>query len=1569
MIKIFFLFIIISLHSLPCQSEQIEPTSLVYHSVNVITGEYCEAENDTHSNGPCPLQLRRTFDSQINGNKWVFNHPNIFTQDSNQIPEIQLQNQRILYTYDSQKRLILAQSRSEYDGKIYQWMRFSYPQTNTCEIETHAGEHLLYRFNEAGLLEEAFVQQGLSCKYQYQDDPRNSNRKLISQREESGQKESKKQTLFIEYFDEPKDPHVGKVRLQKSLVETDNTPIITHRFVYYPDYTEVYDALNHKTVYRHANQHLTAIEQYLQDSSGCDQLYRTEHFIWIETPNQDDFQLSARAYSDANGHIKQCYTYEYDDHGLLIKETLYGNLTGKSDISILLQKDGTVVDKEIEHYSTHFTYQKNAPFLLTEQTSDNGNHTLNFYQTDSQRLSLKIIQAENDVKIRHSYFYDSKGFLIKTALDDGNSTDPTCLNGITERHLTSYALRTEQPGLGLPETIEEHYQKDGVERLLKRISNTYSARGDLLHQDIFDSENRLIHSTQSSSDDNPDKNTTYRYDAMGYRIASIDTNGNETQYTYDAIGRLVETTFPAVLDGNDNIIHPIERREYDLFHRVTAIIDANGYETRTCYNARGKPTEVIHQDGTRESFLYNLDGSLSEATAKNGSRAVYQSDYLGRVIKTEYFDASGSLYGFTSATYNAFHQLSATDEKGFTKFFEYDEKGHQLPINKKEKKEPTRDQDKNKEPSSTHTTNTTCYNDRGQQVPQTIVTDAYGNNTTLTMDALNRIESIVKSDSLGQTLLKQEIRYDAVGNKVRESNAIFSGGNYLRSYVNCWQYGPEKRLVSITEAAGSSHKSRTQYDYDQYGQLRQLIKPDGVAVLYSYDTQGRVSTFSATDNSFSYAYTYDSNNLLIETSDELNGAVTRCSYDENKRLIHETLGNGLAISYTYDQLGQRTQLYLPDSSSIQYEYNTEKTNQLKAIHRINSSLQRQYTHEYSAYDATGKLIRAEMIGNLGEINYTYNQKQQLSQISSPYWSQSIHNQQDCIKEVLVQDSAGDTTSQFDYDSQKQLTQETGAFSNNYSYDSLSNRLSKNDSTYSVNDCNQLIHDGDTDYIYNANGCLIEKSRQMSRQTYKYDALNRLIHVTITEDDNSSRTIKYTYDGFNRRLSKTVVANSNDEHGTETVIKYLYDGSNEIGSVTADDDIAELRILGLGKGADIGAAIAIEIHHVPYAPIHDHRGNVSCLIHVEQRTPIELYRYSAFGEMQIFSASSTSRATSEVQNPWLFSSKRYDEETGLIFFGKRLYDPAAGRWITPDPAGFVDGPNLYAFVHNNPLSSQDLYGLFSWNDFWDGFVSTMSGIYNAVTDTVNYMQQHYSYANYIKPDMDSALENLFGKSFLAMSGYYYDYADTGVYGSGEFDDKVRITYINGILNMRSDCINTVSTISDMHGGVNIHYVIYPTDGWTHDVLKGGLAKFGHISSHAKLLAEVWKQMIQEMGGTEGGGVIIHYAHSIGGTNTTIARDLLTPEEQKMIRVFSIGSATMIPNTGFQSVINYMSCRDGIVIADPIGFFDALFNPDTNVVFIGSWQGIPLIDHMLSMETYSRALEMLGKQFVETYGRKF
>ncbi|HET8844406.1 MAG TPA: RHS repeat-associated core domain-containing protein, partial [Ktedonobacteraceae bacterium] len=58
----------------------------------------------------------------------------------------------------------------------------------------------------------------------------------------------------------------------------------------------------------------------------------------------------------------------------------------------------------------------------------------------------------------------------------------------------------------------------------------------------------------------------------------------------------------------------------------------------------------------------------------------------------------------------------------------------------------------------------------------------------------------------------------------------------------------------------------------------------------------------------------------------------------------------------------------------------------------------------------------------------------------------------------------------------------------------------------------------------------------------------------------------------------------------------------------------------------------------------------------------------------------------------FSGKERDDETGLYYFGARYYAPWLGRWTSSDPAGFVDGMNLYWYCRNNPVMLRDSSGM-------------------------------------------------------------------------------------------------------------------------------------------------------------------------------------------------------------------------------------------------------------------------------------
>ena len=61
-----------------------------------------------------------------------------------------------------------------------------------------------------------------------------------------------------------------------------------------------------------------------------------------------------------------------------------------------------------------------------------------------------------------------------------------------------------------------------------------------------------------------------------------------------------------------------------------------------------------------------------------------------------------------------------------------------------------------------------------------------------------------------------------------------------------------------------------------------------------------------------------------------------------------------------------------------------------------------------------------------------------------------------------------------------------------------------------------------------------------------------------------------------------------------------------------------------------------------------------------------------------------------------ANTKEEDPTGLLNEGFRYRDLETGIWLTRDPAGFVDGPNVYTYVRQNPWSAFDPHGLFlSW----------------------------------------------------------------------------------------------------------------------------------------------------------------------------------------------------------------------------------------------------------------------------------
>ena len=82
-------------------------------------------------------------------------------------------------------------------------------------------------------------------------------------------------------------------------------------------------------------------------------------------------------------------------------------------------------------------------------------------------------------------------------------------------------------------------------------------------------------------------------------------------------------------------------------------------------------------------------------------------------------------------------------------------------------------------------------------------------------------------------------------------------------------------------------------------------------------------------------------------------------------------------------------------------------------------------------------------------------------------------------------------------------------------------------------------------------------------------------------------------------------------------------------------------------------------------------------------------YFAFGGSSFRAARGNVDASAK---RYRYSGKERDDETGLHYYGARYHAAWLGRWTSTDPAGFVDGTNLYRHVANSPTVFVDRRGL-------------------------------------------------------------------------------------------------------------------------------------------------------------------------------------------------------------------------------------------------------------------------------------
>ncbi len=1015
-------------------------------------------------------------------------------------------------------------------------------------------------------------------------------------------------------------------------------------------------------------------------------------------------------------------TYSQDNLNLLVREE---HPNGKSIFNIYLPNTSLLSAQFIcEHNQIrirHF-YQYSPDYILWREVVDDGstndiNDLTNVktrrikhislmpqgqtYQDMPQMMDERYWDGQHEILLKRVYLtYTTGGLIHRKDIHDATG------------HRYSLIMNYDAAGRLINETnpIQQTavYNYDGVGN--KIFSQDFSGK-KTTHMK-YDYSNRLI-AVEEIGSDGLRRLTQHQYDGKHNRISTIDPYGNQINFAHDPFGNILVKHSPSIPTKEGSLTPSISHHRYDKLNREISTTEVNGDVIHKTYNCRDQITHILYPDHTSEHFIYNLDGTLRTHINQKGDQTHYTYDFLGRM--TSKIDALGQT---TTYTYDAFNLIDMTDAEGNVTTYEYDaagrkiaeeinherteysydysgrvhivKKGKLLKITEYDlldriieerqtdldgtvlteikyeydsagnKASITRNVD-GKEAQELFTydsfnrltrrqdplghVTTTTYNDNyknahGQTVTQKIEIDPLGLATITTYDIAGHVTAIEKRKET-DSLSIEESFYDASG------NLVFHTKN--RQSTTEWIYGPLNRLKALIEGGVKI----TEYTYTPTGQLQSKKKPDGILLTYKYDPLDQLIEQVSSDGSINYTYTYNRIGQQIETHDNIHKKTSRRVYDPCGRLLQEKLFNGLVLTSTYDQQGRKTLLTLPDRSFITYTYD--------ALYLKTISYQG-LTHYLTAYDLSGNLLQQKLLGNLGELTFSYDPLGRKTTAKSRLNSQDV--QYDPVGNVTYQ-SFNREKENYHYDALYQLTSEKN---HTYTYDSHGNRIYKDGESYTHNQLYQVV----SHFDYDQNGNPYSDHETI----YTYDALDRLIKLQTPQ-----HLALFAYDDKGRLSHQTI-------DGTETLL--FYDESKEIGLADTFGRILQYRILNPMFPSERGAAVLLFLQGDPFYPQHDLFGNVKTLYDL-QGNLIESYNYSAFGE-----------GMKPSLNPWQYASKRSFPELNTIYFGKRFYQPTLGRWLTPDPAGFIDNnTHLYLFVENNPFSKFDLYGL-NFMDFYQHY---------------------------------------------------------------------------------------------------------------------------------------------------------------------------------------------------------------------------------------------------------------------------
>jgi RHS repeat-associated protein len=703
-------------------------------------------------------------------------------------------------------------------------------------------------------------------------------------------------------------------------------------------------------------------------------------------------------------------------------------------------------------------------------------------------------------------------------------------------------------------------------------------------------------------------------------------------------------------------------------------------------NEFGHVTNSIDPVGRTVSYIYATNGiDLLEMrmTRAGKNELLFKATYNAQHQPLTTTDAAGQT---TTNTYNARGQLLTTSNpKGETTAYTYNTNGYLIAVDG-----PL---------PGTNDTLTATYDTFGRTRTKT---DDSGYSITLNYDALDRVTNITFPDATFQQVTfnrldpsivrdragRQTIlEHDAMRQLVKRTDAL----NRITRFEWC-SCGDIKSLTDPMNRTTQWHK-------DVQGRLTAKEYGDGSRITYHYerltgrrreviDEKSQVQQFAwNVDNSLRsvrfvnpavptppVSYTYDADYPRVISHTDLTG-IRQFQYHPITPI--PALGAGKLASvdgplvndtmaFDYDELGRRIASSI-DGVAHRIIYDAAQ----RVIGETNALGSFSYSYESNTMRRLTETFPNGLVKTWGyeEALHDFHTKQLTHQVGASTVSQFVYERDHAADRIVTwsQQLGAEPAQVFalGYDAVDQLLTAAvtngGAFAGTfaYSYDAAGNRLREqtltetNVATY--NALNQLS--------------VVSGNNGVAR-TNEWDARGRLAAVNA-----GNRRTEFAYDAADQLVSLRLLTN-----GIEVSMRRFVWLDQKLTEERDAAGVVTKRFFAQGVKIESGTNAGI------YFYTRDHLGSIREVLDANG-TVRARYTYDPYGRR--------TRVSGDLKADFGFAGMFWSSEAQLSLTLYRAYDPQLGRWLSRDPlrnAEQLEGPNLYAYVGNNPINATDPLGL-------------------------------------------------------------------------------------------------------------------------------------------------------------------------------------------------------------------------------------------------------------------------------------